>query len=169
MFPFASGVALEGAANVVQSSHTAESSVTSTCVVVVLSAVGLLWPVYSCIDRVGAAVCVCAHARACVCACVLVTLFLLLFLHFSMYFPIYPRFVFCGVFCLFVLCVYVFLLSVPAIGCRFCLCRGCSRVWPACKLYIDCVTRFMYSHWFFWINSLDSWLDMSHCTCPPLI
>ena len=42
MFPFASGVALEGAANVVQSSHTAESSVTSTCVVVVLSVIGLL-------------------------------------------------------------------------------------------------------------------------------
>ena len=44
MFPFASGVALEGAANVVQSSHTAESSVTSTCVVVVLSAVGFFDP-----------------------------------------------------------------------------------------------------------------------------
>ena len=108
-----------------------------------------------------ACVCVCVCVFVCVCVCVLLSLFLLLlFLYLSMYFSNYPRLscvMFFGVF-FSCECVDVFLLSVPAICCWFCWCLGYNRVWPVCKLYIDCVTRFMYHHWV--KEKKFSWLDL---------
>ena len=56
---------------------------------------------------------------------------------------------------LYVICVEVFFLSVPAICCWYCWCFGYGRDRSVCKSYIDRIIRFMYPHWGFWINSLD--------------
>ena len=116
--------------------------------VVVLSFVGLLRPVYSCVERVSS---VRARVCVCVCVCMLVTLFLLfLFLYLSMYFSIYPGLSCFAVFSVCLFCVYMF---------SFFLCRPLPvdfvdalvvAVFVLRVNYILIVLhKFMYSHWVF--------------------